>query len=70
MDGPGVLLGAIADDFTGATDLASALARSGQPVSLRIGVLAGPPLPGVPGRVELRGIEPLTSSMPWKRSTN
>jgi hypothetical protein len=22
------------------------------------------------GEVELRGIEPLTSSMPWKRSTN
>lgn len=39
----GVRLGAIADDFTGATDLASALARSGQPVSLRIGVPADPP---------------------------
>ena len=25
---------------------------------------------GTPGTVELRGIEPLTSSMPWKRSTN
>lgn len=43
MDGRGVRLGAIADDFTGAADLASALARSGQPVSLRIGVPAGPP---------------------------
>ncbi len=32
------LLGAIADDFTGATDLAGLLARSGVPVSLRIGV--------------------------------
>lgn len=31
-------LGAIADDFTGATDLAGLLARSGAPVSLRIGV--------------------------------
>ena len=30
--------GAIADDFTGATDLAGLLARSGVPVSLRIGV--------------------------------
>ncbi|MEM0908317.1 MAG: 3-oxo-tetronate kinase [Pseudomonadota bacterium] len=32
------LLGAIADDFTGATDLAGLLARSGAKVSLRIGV--------------------------------
>lgn len=31
-------LGCIADDFTGATDLAGLLARSGYPVSLRIGV--------------------------------
>ena len=31
-------LGCIADDFTGATDLASMLARSGVNVSLRIGV--------------------------------
>jgi uncharacterized protein YgbK (DUF1537 family) len=30
--------GAIADDFTGATDLAALLARSGVPVSLRIGL--------------------------------
>ena len=30
--------GAIADDFTGATDLAGLLARSGVPVSLRLGV--------------------------------
>lgn len=33
-----ILLGAIADDFTGATDLAGLLARSGCPVSLRIGL--------------------------------
>ncbi|AYG69031.1 MULTISPECIES: 3-oxo-tetronate kinase [unclassified Rhizobium] len=33
-----LLLGCIADDFTGATDLAALLARSGLPVSLRIGV--------------------------------
>ncbi|MFK7764730.1 MAG: 3-oxo-tetronate kinase [Roseobacter sp.] len=32
------ILGCIADDFTGATDLAGLLARSGVPVSLRIGV--------------------------------
>ena len=35
--------GAIADDFTGATDLAGLLARSGMPVSLRIGIPEGPP---------------------------
>jgi len=34
----GAVFGAIADDFTGATDLAGLLARSGHPVSLRIGV--------------------------------
>ncbi|SEM28274.1 Uncharacterized conserved protein YgbK, DUF1537 family [Roseovarius azorensis] len=39
----GCVLGAIADDFTGATDLASLLARSGMPVSLRIGVPKTPP---------------------------
>lgn len=37
------LFGAIADDFTGATDLAGLLARSGVRVSLRIGVPAEPP---------------------------
>ncbi|SON54783.1 hypothetical protein HDIA_1242 [Hartmannibacter diazotrophicus] len=40
------LLGCIADDFTGATDLAGLLARSGAKVSLRIGV------PGEPARPE------------------
>lgn len=35
--------GAIADDFTGATDLAGLLARSGVQVSLRIGVPQHPP---------------------------
>lgn len=35
--------GAIADDFTGATDLAGLLARSGVEVSLRIGVPQEPP---------------------------
>lgn len=33
-----VFLGAVADDFTGATDLAALMARSGLSVSLRIGV--------------------------------
>ncbi len=37
------LLGCIADDFTGATDLAGLLARSGMRVSLRIGVPTKPP---------------------------
>src|SRR3989338_1940043 len=36
--------GAIADDLTGATDLAGLLARSGVPVSLRMGVPDGPPV--------------------------
>lgn len=36
-----VVLGCIADDFTGATDLASQLARSGYPVTLHIGVPEG-----------------------------
>lgn len=35
--------GAIADDFTGATDLAGLLARSGVQVSLRVGVPQDPP---------------------------
>lgn len=35
--------GAIADDFTGATDLAGLLARTGVQVSLRIGVPSAPP---------------------------
>lgn len=37
-----VVLGCIADDFTGATDLAGLLARSGAKVSLRIGVPDAP----------------------------
>ncbi|MEP2471976.1 MAG: four-carbon acid sugar kinase family protein, partial [Paracoccaceae bacterium] len=37
------VLGCIADDFTGATDLAGLLARSGARVSLRIGVPVEPP---------------------------
>lgn len=37
------VLGCIADDFTGATDLAGLLARSGAAVRLRMGVPDGPP---------------------------
>lgn len=37
------VLGCIADDFTGATDLAGLLARSGVKVNLRIGIPDGPP---------------------------
>ena len=43
MTGMSTVLGCIADDFTGATDLAGLLARSGARVSLRIGVPEGPP---------------------------
>lgn len=45
------LLGCIADDFTGATDLAGLLRRSGLPVSLRIGVPAAPPQDTAPFEV-------------------
>ncbi|MGB7242735.1 MAG: 3-oxo-tetronate kinase [Sulfitobacter sp.] len=38
------ILGCIADDFTGATDLAGLLARSGVAVSLRIGIPDTPPM--------------------------
>jgi len=38
-----MLMGCIADDFTGATDLAGLLARSGAKVNLRIGVPEGVP---------------------------
>lgn len=40
--------GAIADDFTGATDLAGLLARSGVAVSLRLGVPSDPPTQSAP----------------------
>ena len=45
------LLGCIADDFTGATDLAGLLARSGARVSLRIGVPGTPPADTAPFEV-------------------
>ena len=45
------LLGCIADDFTGATDLAGLLARSGARVSLRLGVPEEPPSETAPFEV-------------------
>ncbi|MCZ4348157.1 3-oxo-tetronate kinase [Devosia neptuniae] len=45
------VLGCIADDFTGATDLAGLLARSGMSVSLRIGVPETPPTQTAPFEV-------------------
>ena len=45
------LLGCIADDFTGATDLAGLLARSGVHVSLRLGVPEAPPSDTAPFEV-------------------
>lgn len=45
------VLGCIADDFTGATDLAGLLARSGHRVSLRIGVPEDPPQDPAPFEV-------------------
>lgn len=45
------ILGCIADDFTGATDLAGLLARSGVRVSLRMGVPEGPPSATAPFEV-------------------
>jgi len=47
----GTLLGCIADDFTGATDLAGLLARAGVPVSLRLGVPDTPPADTAPFEV-------------------
>lgn len=45
------VLGCIADDFTGATDLAGLLARSGFRVSLRMGVPTEPPSDAAPFEV-------------------
>ena len=45
------VLGCIADDFTGATDLAGLLARSGVQVSLRMGVPSEPPKDTAPFEV-------------------
>ena len=45
------VLGCIADDFTGATDLAGLLARAGVPVSLRIGVPDSQPTETAPFEV-------------------
>ncbi|MEM6974558.1 MAG: 3-oxo-tetronate kinase [Pseudomonadota bacterium] len=46
-----VIMGAIADDFTGATDLAGLIARSGHRVALRIGVPDEPPAATAPFEV-------------------
>ena len=54
-----VMLGCIADDFTGATDLAGLLARSGVPVSLRIGV--PDEAPGNPAAFEVIALKCRTS---------
>lgn len=51
--------GAIADDFTGATDLAGLIARSGVPVSLRMGVPAERPQNSAP--VEIIALKCRTS---------
>ena len=45
------ILGCIADDFTGATDLAGLLARSGVSVSLRLGIPETPPSDTAPFEV-------------------
>ena len=45
------ILGCIADDFTGATDLAGLLARSGAKVSLRLGIPDEPPSDTAPFEV-------------------
>ena len=45
------VLGCIADDFTGATDLAGILARAGVSASLRIGVPDSPPSEAAPFEV-------------------
>ena len=64
------LFGAIADDFTGATDLAGLLARSGYPVSLRIGVPAEPPQDTSPFEVIALKIrtEPVTDAVAEARA--
>lgn len=50
---PKTFLGCIADDFTGATDLAALLARSGIRVSLRLGLPEGEPEPSDLAPVEV-----------------
>ena len=63
-------LGCIADDFTGATDLAGLLARSGARVSLRIGVPDVPP--SDPAAVEIVALkirtEPVTEAVAQARA--
>lgn len=47
------VLGCIADDVTGATDLAALVARSGARVSLRLGLPDGPPDPSDQAEIEV-----------------
>ena len=54
-------LGCIADDFTGATDLAALLARSGVRVSLRLGLPGGDPDPADLAPVEVIALKCRTS---------
>lgn len=71
------VLGCIADDFTGATDLAGLLARSGRHVSLRIGAPKGPvdnPAPFEVVALKIRNlpaseaIEQALEALDWLRS--
>ncbi len=64
------LFGAIADDFTGATDLAGILARSGYPVSLRIGIPNSPPQETSPFEVIMLKIrsEPVANAVAEARN--
>ena len=61
---PMTILGAIADDITGATDLAALLARSGESVVLHLGLPPGPPDP-VPAlqviALKIRTVTPTTA---------
>ena len=70
------ILGCIADDFTGATDLAGLLARSGVPVSLRIGVPDAAPASTAPCEVialksrtapVLDAVEDALAALQWLR---
>lgn len=72
------ILGCIADDFTGATDLAGLLARSGVPVSLRIGIPDQPPSDTAPFEVialkcrtepVAEAVSKCRAALNWLRST-
>jgi uncharacterized protein YgbK (DUF1537 family) len=57
-------LGAIADDFTGATDLANTVARAGMPVVLCLGLPSGPPPPDAPGQARAVVVALKTRTIP------